>query len=344
MFKRLNAHQLAQHDVLPFDVYDHTHTLQLKAGQPLASQKTRTDVSKQRLFWFDAVASHVYHEGQHWLSAPEDWQSQPARSPNPVALPVQPTHRDTDPMATLLAHLVSIPETDDALKQMNKEAFMAHVGRTLEANQYLGRLRVHDAFTYDHTMDVAIISMALAKQAGLGNTEVHEVGLAALLHDLGKLMVPAQIMFKPGRLTEREFKVMKEHPALGYNVLKHDLKLPEALCLPALEHQEQYGGGGYPYNKQGSEIHLYSHIIKVADVFDALVSKRPYKQPIPTRVALGIMLKDGTKSFEPTLLATLVKLLGYTHLLEAYPSVVTHAVPAQANPITLSAQVHQQRA
>ena len=342
MFKRLNTHQLAEHDVLPFDVYDHTHSLQLKAGQPLASQTQRNQLAKQRLYWFHAAASHLYHEGQHWLSAPEDWQSvahPPEAAATVAMLPVTP-----DPMATLLTHLAANPETDDALKQLNKEAFMANVGRTLEANQYLGRLRVHDAFTYDHTMDVAIVSMALAKQAGLGDAEVHEVGLAALLHDLGKLMVPAQIMFKPGRLTEREFKVMKEHPALGYNVLKHELKLPEALCLPALEHQEQYGGGGYPYNKQGSDIHLYSHIIKVADVFDALVSKRPYKQPIPTRVALGIMLKDGAKSFEPTLLATLVKLLGYASLLEAHPVAATQAIPAQASPLASPVQVQQQRA
>lgn len=342
MFKRLNAHQLAQHDALPFDVYDHTHTLQLKAGQPLTSQYQREQLSKQRLFWFDAVASRVYHEGQHWLSTPQDWQSV---APPPHAVATVVTHPATpNPIETLLAHLATHPETDDALKQLNKEAFMANVGRTLEANQYLGRLRVHDAFTYDHTMDVAIISMALAKQAGLGDTEVHEVGLAALLHDLGKLMVPAQIMFKPGRLTEREFKVMKEHPALGYNVLKHELKLPEALCLPALEHQEQYGGGGYPYNKQGTQIHLYSHIIKVADVFDALVSKRPYKQPIPTRVALGIMLKDGVKSFEPTLLATLVNLLGYGNLLEAQPMTPALATPAQVSRVSQPVQAQQQRA
>jgi HD-GYP domain-containing protein (c-di-GMP phosphodiesterase class II) len=200
---------------------------------------------------------------------------------------------------------------DIALCEVIRDKLIAEITTKVEQVHFLTQLRVRDAYTYSHTMDVSAVSIALAIKAGFSPKEVREIALAAIIHDLGKIMIPKAIMFKPTRLTEKEFEVMKLHPALGYKMIKEDFQLPEHIALPALEHQEMYGGGGYPQNLKGDEIHPYSQIVKIADVYDALTSKRPYKEAIPSSKAINIMLSEGAKSFNPDLLALFVDLANH---------------------------------
>lgn len=200
---------------------------------------------------------------------------------------------------------------DIALCEVARDQLIAEVTNQVDQIQYLSQVRVRDEFTYSHILDVTALSIALAIKAGFSPSEVREIALAAILHDLGKLMIPRQIMFKPSRLTEKEFQVMKLHPELGYNMIVDTLGLPESVARPALEHQEMYGGGGYPQGLQGDEIHPYSHVVKIADVYDALTSKRPYKESIPSAKAIRIMLSEGDKSFHPVYLAHFVSMANY---------------------------------
>jgi HD-GYP domain-containing protein (c-di-GMP phosphodiesterase class II) len=167
---------------------------------------------------------------------------------------------------------------------------------------------VRDEVTYAHVLDVTALSIALAIQLGLSQKAIQEVALAAMLHDLGKLMVPYNIMFKEGKLTEKEFQIMQLHPGFGYGIITQFLQLPEQIARPALEHQEMYGGNGYPKGIVGEDIHPYSHIVKIADVYDALTSARPYKKAIPHEKALQIMLSEGTQSFHPEFLEAFSKI------------------------------------
>lgn len=200
---------------------------------------------------------------------------------------------------------------DIALCEVISEQLIAQVANNADHIHYLSQIRVRDQYTYSHILDVTSLSIALAIKAGFGKKEIKEIALSAILHDLGKLLIPKSIMFKPTRLTEKEFQVMKLHPELGYRILKDEMKLPDQICRPALEHQEMYSGGGYPQNIKGSEIHPYSHVVKIADVYDALTSKRPYKESIPSTKAIKIMLSEGDKSFHPELLAHFVQLANY---------------------------------
>lgn len=200
---------------------------------------------------------------------------------------------------------------DIALCEVISEQMIAEVTTKADEIYYLSQIRVRDKFTYSHILDVTALSIALAMKAGFSKHETKEIALAAILHDTGKLLIPKNIMFKPSRLTEKEFQVMKLHPELGYRILVNELKVPNHIALPALEHQEMYGGGGYPQNLKGDEIHPYSHIVKIADVYDALTSKRPYKESIPSSKAIQIMLSEGEKSFHPELLAHFVDLANY---------------------------------
>ncbi len=200
---------------------------------------------------------------------------------------------------------------DIALCEVARDKLIAEVTTRVDQIQYLSQVRMRDEFTYSHILDVTALSIALAMKAGFSPKEVQEVALAAILHDLGKLLIPRDIMFKPSRLTEKEFQVMQLHPGLGYKIITEVLKLPEPIALPALQHQEMYGGGGYPYGLKGEEIHPYSHLVKIADVYDALTSKRPYKESIPSFKAVKIMLSEGDKSFHPVFLEHFVKLSNY---------------------------------
>lgn len=200
---------------------------------------------------------------------------------------------------------------DIALCEVARDKLIAEVTSKVDQIQYISQVRVRDEFTYSHILDVTALAIALAKRVGFSPEEVKEVALSALLHDLGKLLIPRDIMFKPSRLTEKEFKVMQLHPELGYNIIKDVLRLPEHIARPALEHQEMYGGGGYPQGLKGNEIHPYSHLVKIADVYDALTSKRPYKESIPSFKAVKIMLSEGEKSFHPEYLEQFIKLCNY---------------------------------
>ncbi|WP_373532631.1 HD-GYP domain-containing protein [Vampirovibrio sp.] len=200
---------------------------------------------------------------------------------------------------------------DIALCEVARDKLIAEVTSQVEQIQFLSQVRVRDSFTYSHILDVTALSIALAIKAGFSKQEVKDIALAAILHDLGKLMIPRNIMFKPGRLSEKEFEVMQLHPGIGYKMITEVLRLPDHIARPALEHQEMYNGGGYPQDLRGDQIHPYSHLVKIADVYDALTSKRPYKESIPSAKAIKIMLSEGDKSFHPELLAQFVKLSNY---------------------------------
>jgi HD-GYP domain-containing protein (c-di-GMP phosphodiesterase class II) len=270
-----------------------------------------------KAFYRNSLQLTVYHEGVAYsvpgadLSLEERYAyNQEEKAPSLYA-----DRLDTHLFKALKHFWKALDEgkvADVALLDVVGDSLIAEIVPCVDEIMYLTQLRVRDPFTYSHTLDVAAMSIALATQQGLPHEQLREVAMAALLHDLGKLLIPKAIMFKVGRLSKKEFDVMKLHPELGYRILKCELKLPEAVCLPALQHQEMNGGGGYPNNLKGNEIHLYSQIVKIADVYDALTSKRPYKEPIPSNRALGIMLGEGAKSFNPELLAAFCKLANFS--------------------------------
>ena len=141
--------------------------------------------------------------------------------------------------------------------------------------------------------------------------EIEEITLAGLLHDIGKSKIDKEILMKPKPLAPNELEIMKQHTIYGYDIIKNKLELPEKIALVALEHQEKYGGGGYPQKLKGKEISLFAQITSIADVYDALVSKRVYKDPMSPSDALKIMLSDGSKAFNPFILYKFVYLVNY---------------------------------
>ena len=134
------------------------------------------------------------------------------------------------------------------------------------------------------------MGMIIAKNRGLSTKEVQQIGVSGLLHDLGKSRIPNEILNKPGRLTEEEFEVMKTHPVLGYNMIKDKPELSTATKLGVLQHHEKMNGNGYPLKLQGDQITPFARILSVADIYDALVTERPYKDAFSPRDAVEMIM------------------------------------------------------
>lgn len=151
-------------------------------------------------------------------------------------------------------------------------------------------LKVSDEYTFKHSVDVATIAMIIAKKHGMNEKQIYEIGISGLLHDVGKSKIPNEILNKPGRLTDEEFAIMKQHSVYGYNILKNKPELSEYVKLGVLQHHEKINGRGYPLGVVKEKICPYARILAVADVYDALVTERPYKSAFTKRDAVEMLM------------------------------------------------------
>ena len=168
----------------------------------------------------------------------------------------------------------------------------------------LGRAsEFRDLETGGHIKRMSHYSKILASLYGLDDDEAELVLYAAPLHDIGKVGIPDSILLKPGRFEGNEFDIMKQHAALGAKMLEGADQFPvlKAGHIIALEHHERWDGKGYPNGIKGEDIHIYARIIAIADVFDALSSKRCYKEPMSLEKVLKIMKADAGTHFDPNL-------------------------------------------
>lgn len=154
----------------------------------------------------------------------------------------------------------------------------------------IGALKTSDEYTFKHSVDVATISMILAKQMNMPKQDIHDIGVTGLLHDIGKTKVPPEILNKPARLTDKEFDIMKKHSLFGYHMIKDRPEFNNAICLGVLQHHEKINGSGYPLGFDEHKICPYAKILAVADIYDALVTKRPYKEAFSQRDAVEMIM------------------------------------------------------
>ncbi|MGE4557295.1 MAG: HD-GYP domain-containing protein [Desulfovibrionaceae bacterium] len=157
-----------------------------------------------------------------------------------------------------------------------------------------------DNETAQHIKRMSWMASILAEELGMPQSEVELVHRASPMHDIGKIGVPDAILLKPGKLTPEEWVVMREHTTIGSRILENSTSdLLQAGSIIAMTHHEKWDGSGYPKGLAGEDIPLYGRISAVADVFDALTSKRPYKEAFSNEVALDIMAKGRGSHFDP---------------------------------------------
>jgi len=163
----------------------------------------------------------------------------------------------------------------------------------------IGQLRVHDYYTYSHSINTAVLSAVIGRELGFHENKVKDLTFAGLLHDIGKIKIPKEILYKPGKLSQEEFTLIKNHSFLGYEFIIKEMELPEYIAKGALDHHERWHGDGYPNGLKGKEISEFGQIIGIADVFDALISEKIYKGSVQSNDAVRIMLTEEAKSFNP---------------------------------------------
>ena len=160
----------------------------------------------------------------------------------------------------------------------------------------------HDYATFTHSANVAFYCGMLGAELGFSKEEIQCITTGGLLHDLGKLEIGEEILCKPGRLDESEFRLIKMHPLLGFRKLVHRTDISEAQLMMAYQHHERLDGTGYPVGQMTDGIHPWAKICSIVDVFEALTSQRPYRSPMPHSKAIAVLQRDSGTAFDPEIL------------------------------------------
>jgi putative nucleotidyltransferase with HDIG domain len=200
------------------------------------------------------------------------------------------------------------PDPENARKIIDSLANIVTQDRT--SLMALTALKKYDNYTFTHMVNVAALSMAQARALNLDGPLLREFGFAALMHDIGKVNTPLEILNKPGKLTDEEFKIMKRHVVDGAHILRRTPEMPALAPVVAFEHHLRQDLSGYPQNIGHRKLNLCTQIVSIADVFDALRSNRPYREGLATARIRSIMGEQGNPAFNQTLLRRFVNLMG----------------------------------
>ena len=171
-------------------------------------------------------------------------------------------------------------------------SFINNFTRTINPLNLLASLKSEDEYTYVHATNVALLTMCLAEYLGFSGKPLENIGIAALLHDVGKMVIPDEILNKAGALDTDERSVMETHPLRGVQYLATQNDIPSLAMIAVMEHHLKFDGSGYPHIRDGWRPNIVSQMVSVADVFDALRSKRPYRDPVSQDKILDILRKE----------------------------------------------------
>jgi len=174
----------------------------------------------------------------------------------------------------------------------------------------LSRLKTADDYTYMHCVAVCALMVATGRQLGMEEGELRVVGMAGLLHDIGKALMPMDVLNKPGKLTDEEFAIIKKHPEEGHRLLVEGGSVGEIPLDVCLRHHEKVDGSGYPGRLQGNQITLYAKMGAVCDVYDAITSNRPYKAGWDPAESVRRMTEWSKGHFDPKVFQAFVKSIG----------------------------------
>jgi putative nucleotidyltransferase with HDIG domain len=200
------------------------------------------------------------------------------------------------------------PNPDAARKIIDSLAKLIQQDRT--SLMALTALKRYDNYTFTHMVNVSVLSMAQARSLNIEGAMLREFGLAALMHDIGKVHTPLEVLNKPDRLTKEEFTVMKRHVVDGAHILRRTPGMPALAPIVAFEHHLKKDFSGYPENVGARRLNVCTMVVTIADVFDALRSNRVYREGLPSERIRSIMLQQESPAYDPTLLRRFVNLVG----------------------------------
>ena len=171
-------------------------------------------------------------------------------------------------------------------------------------------MRTYDNYTFTHMVNVSILTMGQARALGIDGRLLREFGLSALMHDIGKVRTPKDILDKPDRLTDAEFEIMRRHTVDGAEILRRTPEMPVLAPVVAFEHHLRIDGTGYPAGARRQRLNLGTMMCSIADVYDAMRSQRAYQQSYPSERILAVLQRNAGPQFDPNLVRRFVQLLG----------------------------------
>jgi len=175
------------------------------------------------------------------------------------------------------------------------------LGELWDSKQIMSQMvNIHrkDDYLYHHSVNVGILSAALGIALGYNKNDIRELGIGAMLHDIGKTKIPIEILNKPGKLTAEEFQIMKKHSEYGYDILKNEPGISLRTAHIAFQHHERYNGTGYPRQIINKDQHEFAKIVAITDVYDALISNRVYRNSYLPHEAFEMILGGGNYHFD----------------------------------------------
>lgn len=190
------------------------------------------------------------------------------------------------------------------------EDIQSSIERNPSALLSLARLKNANEYTYLHSVAVCMLMIALAKQLKLPEDQARQAGVAGLLHDIGKMAIPSQVLDKPGRLTDEEFNVVKQHPQRGWEILKASYQVDDVALDVCLHHHERVDGRGYPEKITGDDLSLFARMGAVCDVYDAISSDRCYKKAWGPAESISKMTAWREGHFDEAIFHAFVKTIG----------------------------------
>src|SRR5204862_6020503 len=196
------------------------------------------------------------------------------------------------------AALQTVEGLADAVTQ-NRTALMA-----------LTAMRNYDNYTFTHMVNVSILTMAQARAIGIDGKLLREFGMSALMHDIGKVRTPKEILNKPDKLTDEEFVIMRRHVVDGAEILRRTPEMPILAPVVAFEHHLRLDGSGYPFTVKRDSMNLGSMLCAISDVYDAMRSQRVYQQAYPTERIVAVLKRNEGSQLDPNLVRRFVQLLG----------------------------------
>ncbi|MCW3148948.1 HD-GYP domain-containing protein [Stutzerimonas stutzeri] len=182
--------------------------------------------------------------------------------------------------------------------------------RNESAMLWLARLKTQDVYTSLHCLSVSILAMGFGKHLGLPDARIELLGMAGLLHDVGKMKIDPQVLNKPGKLTTEEFEHIKQHPSFGYRALCAQEDIPGAAVQAAYGHHERLDGTGYPLGLDRSQIPFVTRVVTIVDAFDAITSHRSYDRARPIQAAYDVLRSGSDRQFDERLVGEFIRWLG----------------------------------
>ncbi|MBI5603908.1 MAG: HD-GYP domain-containing protein [Deltaproteobacteria bacterium] len=199
-------------------------------------------------------------------------------------------------------------KTDEAKELV--EAIITSLMEDKNALLCLSGLNTRDEYTAVHSINVCILAVAFGRELKLVLGDLQKLGLGGLLHDVGKIKIPLEILNKPGRLTDSEFEIMKNHVLLGQDLLEKQGGFPSESIDVVLQHHERFNGEGYPFGLKSSQITLFGGIAAIVDVYDAITSDRIYRSSMPPHEAIKKLYEWSSALFDRPLVEHFIKTIG----------------------------------